>query len=520
MARIISAAEAAALVQDRSTLAVGGFAAYAVPETLLSELGRLFDETASPKGLTVTCGICPGDYSRDPVGLNRIAKKGLLDTVIAAHFGNPPLIGDLIAENLVAGYALPLGVMIHLFEAIAGHQSAVLSHVGLGTYADPREEGCKVNAKARGQNRTVVELLRVAGKERLAYLTFPIDICFVRASLADTDGNLSVENEAVGDVTFGIAAATHNSGGIVIAEVEKIVPSGTLNPRNVVAHGSLVDYLVPAAPNLYRQGYAAVYRPELCGRKRTEPDTLPPLPMSNRKLIARRAAIDLAPGGLINLGIGIPSGIGSVANEEGIHATLSLESGPQGGVPLDGLGFGANVNAEAIYSLSDTFHLYDGGVLSMSFLGAAEVDKTGNVNVSRFGSSCTGPGGFINISQNTPKVRFVCTFTTGGLKEEIRDGRLVILQEGRQKKFVKAVQQITFSGRYARSTHQDVQFITERAVFRLTEEGLLLTEIAPGVELERDILAQMEFSPQIAENLSLMDPRIFRDAPMGLAAQQ
>ena len=469
MARIISAAEAAALVQDRSTLAVGGFAAYAVPETLLSELGRLFDETASPKGLTVTCGICPGDYSRDPVGLNRIAKKGLLDTVIAAHFGNPPLIGDLIAENLVAGYALPLGVMIHLFEAIAGHQSAVLSHVGLGTYADPREEGCKVNAKAREQNRTVVELLRVAGKERLAYLTFPIDICFVRASLADTDGNLSVENEAVGDVTFGIAAATHNSGGIVIAEVEKIVPSGTLNPRNVVA---------------------------------------------------RRAAIDLAPGGLINLGIGIPSGIGSVANEEGIHATLSLESGPQGGVPLDGLGFGANVNAEAIYSLSDTFHLYDGGVLSMSFLGAAEVDKTGNVNVSRFGSSCTGPGGFINISQNTPKVRFVCTFTTGGLKEEIRDGRLVILQEGRQKKFVKAVQQITFSGRYARSTHQDVQFITERAVFRLTEEGLLLTEIAPGVELERDILAQMEFSPQIAENLSLMDPRIFRDAPMGLAAQQ
>ena len=324
----------------------------------------------------------------------------------------------------------------------------------------------------------------------------------------------------MGDVTFGIAAATHNSGGIVIAEVEKIVPSGTLNPRNVVAHGSLVDYLVPAAPNLYRQGYAAVYRPELCGRKRIEPDTLPPLPMSNRKLIARRAAIDLAPGGLINLGIGIPSGIGSVANEEGIHATLSLESGPQGGVPLDGLGFGANVNAEAIYSLSDTFHLYDGGVLSMSFLGAAEVDETGNVNVSRFGSSCTGPGGFINISQNTPKVRVVCTFTTGGLKEEIRDGRLVILQEGRQKKFVNAVQQITFSGKYARSTHQDVLFITERAVFRLTEEGLLLTEIAPGMELERDILAQMEFTPQIAENLSLMDPRIFRDAPMGLAAQQ
>ena len=516
MARIITAAEAATLVKDHSTLAVGGFAAYAVPETLLYELGRRFDDTTSPEGLTVTCGICPGDYSRDPVGLNRIAKKGLLDTVIAAHFGNPPLIGDMVAENLIAGYALPLGVMVHLFEAIAGHKSAVLTHIGLGTFADPREEGCKINERARKQRRAVVELLQVAGEEQLAYLTFPIDICFVRASLADTDGNLSVEHEAVGDVTFGIAAATHNCGGIVIAEVEKIVEAGTLNPRNVIAHASLVDFVVQADPKLYRQGYAAVYRPELCGLKHIEPHTLPPLAMSNRKLIARRAAMELTPGGLINLGIGIPSGIGSVANEEGVAATLSLESGPQGGVPLDGLGFGANVNAEAIYSLSDTFHLYDGGVLSMSFLGAAEIDRAGNVNVSRFGKSCTGPGGFINISQNTPKVCFVCTFTAGGLREEIRDGSLIILQEGHQKKFVRSVQQITFSGKYARNTCQDVLFITERAVFRLTKEGLLLIEIAPGMELERDIFSQMEFRPLVSDNLSLMDPRIFRDALMGL----
>ena len=519
MANIISAAEAAALVKDRSTLAVGGFAAYAVPETLLYELGRRYDESSSPKGLTVACGICPGDYSRDPVGMNRIAKTGLLDTVIAAHFGNPPLIGDMIAENLVAGYALPLGVMVHLFEAIAGHRGAVVSHVGLGTFADPRVEGCKINRRAREQARTAVELLSVAGKEQLAYLTFPIDICFIRASLADTDGNLSAENEAVGDVSFGIAAATRNSGGIVIAEVERIVESGTLNPRNIVAHASLVDYVVQADPELFRQGYAAVYRPELCGLKRVRTDKLPPMPMSNRKLIARRAAMELSPGGLINLGIGIPSGIGPVANEEGIHATLSLESGPQGGVPLDGLGFGANVNAEAIYSLSDTFHLYDGGVLSMSFLGAAEIDASGNVNVSRFGKSCTGPGGFINISQNTPKVRFVSTFTADGLKEEIRDGRLVILQEGRLRKFVRSVQQITFSGEYARNTHQDVLYITERAVFRLTGEGLLLTEIAPGADLEKDILSQMEFRPLIAEELRLMDPRIFRESLMGLTAK-
>lgn len=246
-------------------------------------------------------------------------------------------------------------------------------------------------------------------------------------------------------------------------------------------------------------------------------EKLEPMIMSNRKVIARRCAMELSSDCLINLGIGIPSGIGSVANEEGIHAMLSLESGPQGGVPLEGLGFAASANPDTIYNLADVFHLYDGGILNMAFLGAAEIDCMGNVNVSKFASRCTGPGGFINISQNTPKVYFVGTFTADGLKEEIRDGKLVILQEGRKKKFLTKVEQITFSGAYAREIKQDIMYITERAVFLLTEHGLLLTEIAPGIDLQKDILNQMEFTPLISPKLKRMDRGIFKNEKMGLA---
>lgn len=516
MKKLISSKMAARLIKDKSTVGIGGFGAYGAPETLLQALADEYEENHHPVGLTVTCGVSPGDNTRENVGLNRIAKAGLLDAIIAGHFANPPLIAELVGTNQVAGYALPLGVMIHLYDAIAGKKPAVVTRVGLGTYADPRNEGCRANEKAVEQGREIVERIELDGKDYLAYKTFPIDACFIRATYADEKGNLSMEDSAVGDSAFDLAAATHNSGGIVIAEVKSIVKAGSLDPRRVRLHAPMVDYVVLAEPDLYRQGYASQYRPELCGEIRVPDSGLQPMEMSNRKIIARRSAMELVPNCLINLGIGIPSGIGSVANEEGIAATLSLESGPQGGVPVEGLGFAGSANPDAIYNLSDVFHLYDGGVLSMTFLGAAEIDETGNVNVSKFGSRCTGPGGFINISQNTPKVHFIGTFTAGGLKEEVRDGKLVILEEGKQKKFRKKVQQITFSGDYARSTGQKVMYITERAVFELTEKGLLLTEIAPGIDLQKDILDQMEFMPVIAPDLRQMDARIFTNGPMGL----
>lgn len=509
MKKLISKEYAASLICSNTTLAVGGFGAYGAPETLLQALADHFDTESQPKALTVTCGICPGDNSKNNIGLNRIAKQGLLDTVIAAHFGNPPLIGEMIGRNEIAAYALPLGVMIHLYAAIAGKKPALVTNVGLGTFADPVHEGCKANPRTVAQNRDIVKRISIDDDECLAYKPFPIHACFIRAYASDENGNLSKEDSALGDYDFDIAAATHNSGGIVIAEVRHIVAAGSIHPKKVCIHAPMVDYVVLADDDKYMQGYAAAFRPELCGALQVPVDSLESMPMSNRKVIARRGAMELSDNCVINLGIGIPSGIGAVANESGLKCTLSLESGPQGGVPVEGLGFGASVNPEVIYDLANVFHLYDGGILSRTFLGAAEIDVAGNVNVSKFGTRCTGPGGFVNISQNTPNVCFVGTFTAGGLKEEIRDGKLVILQEGKQKKFVSSVQQITFSGAYANKTKQNVMYITERAVFVLSPEGLVLTEIAPGVDLENDILAQMEFTPILSESIKLMNKAIF-----------
>lgn len=514
MKKLITAAQAVSILEDRMTLAVSGFSAYAAPETLLKELSERYDREKSPKDLTITAVVSPGNGTTDNIGMNRIAKEGLVGTIIASHLAMPPLFAGLINDEKAAGYTIPLGVLIHLFDAIAAGESSVVTKVGLGTFADPDFEGCRSNKKAEQQGRTIVDKVNIAGEDRLSYRTFPIDVCFIRAEYADENGNLSTEDDALGDCCFDIAAATHNSGGIVIAEVKDIVKAGTLHPKKVIVHSPMVNYVVKADPDLYVQGYPAKFRPELCGDTRVPVESIEPMKMSSRKIIARRGAMELKPNCMINLGIGIPSGIGSVANEEGINAMLSVEAGPQGGVPLEGAAFSASVNPDIIYPLSQVFHLYDGGLLDMTFLGAAEIDSEGNVNVTKFNGKTTGPGGFIDISQNTPKVCFVGTFTVGGLKEAVNDGKLEILQEGKYVKFVKHVQQISFSGNYAREHGQKVKYVTERAVFELRKEGMTLTEIAPGVDLERDILAHMDFRPLIAEDLKEMDERIFREERM------
>lgn len=519
MVKFITAKQAASLIPDGATVAFGGFGGgYFAPDELFQAVADRYAEQASPKGLTAVCGISAGDF-RTNVGLNRLSAPGLLDTVIAGHFANPPEIGRMIGENKIAGYAVPLGVLVHLLRAIAGHKPAVLTHVGLGTFADPRVEGCKANQKTVDQHRDIVELIQLDGKDCLAYKTFPIHVAMIRGTYADEDGNISMEEEGAGDYGFEMASAAHASGGIVIVQVKEIVKRGSLHPKNVRLHHPIVDYVVKSTdPMLHMQNYDSVYRPELCGTIRCPTNAVAPLPLDNRKVIARRSAMELRSGCLINLGIGIPSGVGVVANEEGLtDLTLSLESGPQGGVPVEGAAFGGSVNAEAIYNGGDMFDLYDGGLLDMTFLGAAEIDGSGNVNVSRFGTRCTGPGGFVNISQNTKKVYFIGTFTAGGLVEKIGGGKLTIVQEGKNKKFVKAVQQITFSGNYARESGQEVTFITERAVLRLLPEGLTVTEVAPGIDLQKDVLDQMEFTPRVAEDLREMDPRIFSEGVMGIA---
>lgn len=518
MKKIITPREAANLIQDGAILALGGFGSYCGPDALLEALGQRYTETASPRNLTVVAGISTGDNTLDDRGMNRIAMEGLVDTAIVGHFANAPKFSALAANNVIAAYTLPLGVMVHLFRAAAGKKPGVFTRVGLGTFADPRNEGCKGNAKAVQQGRNVVELLNINGEEVLFYPSIPLDICLLRGTYADEDGNVSIEREGLTGTELEIASAVHNNNGIVIVQVEDIVQRGSIHPRKVRIHGSLVDYVVKTPSlDLHMQNYAtSVYQPVLTGELRCVTKEIPPMRMGVRKVVARRSAMELVPDCIINLGIGMPSGVGTVANEEGIAATLSLESGPIGGVPVEGTGFGGSMNPETINSVCDTFDLYDGGFLDMTFLGAAEIDEQGNVNVSKFGTRCPGPGGFINISQNTPKVFFMGGFTAGKNQIEVIDGKLNIIEDGSGIKFIKRVQQITFSADYARNTHQQVTYITERAVFRLVDNGIMLTEIAPGVDLEKDILAHMEFRPLIAGDLKLMDSRIFREEKMGL----
>ncbi|MBU5628047.1 malonate decarboxylase subunit alpha [Oscillibacter sp. MSJ-2] len=520
MSKEITAQEAASLIRDHMTVAVGGFGSYSSPDALLQATADRYEQEGHPKNLTIVTGVSPGDFQKENgAGLSRLKAEGLLSTLIAGHLGNSPEISAIVGENRAAGYLLPLGVVMHLLRAIAGKEPGVLTSVGLGTFADPRHEGCKANDLAKRQDRDIVELISICGQEYLFYPAFPIDCCFIRGTYADTAGNISMRHEALDEAQLQMAAAVHNNGGIVIVQVEDIVETGNLPAREVRIPRAMVDYVVKAESKFHMQYYAnAGYHPEMTGELRCPTDAISSMPLDVRKVIARRGAMELRPNCLINLGIGLPSGVGTIANEEGIadQATLSLESGVFGGVPVPGKGFGGAINPEAICNAPDTFDFYNGGILDMTFLGAAEVDVHGNVNVSKFGTRCTGPGGFINISQNTPRVFFMMNFTSGMSDILVEDGKLKILQDGTGIKFVEQVQQITFSGDHAVKTGQQITYITERAVFQLTKQGLLLTEIAPGIDLERDILRRMNFRPIVSETLRSMDSRIFSSEVMGL----
>ena len=516
MAKIISAKEAASLIQDKMTVGISGFGAFASPDSVLKAIQKRFVENNSPKDLTIVSGVAPGDFVEDGCGLSNIRDDGIIKTIIASHLRMSPAIGRACSENRIAAYSMPLGVYGQLMAAIGGKRPGIITHVGLNTYADPRQDGCKMNDAARDEGRTIVDLLQIDGKDYLFYRAFPIDACILHASLADTDGNISLQNEPVHGDLVELALAVHNNGGIVIVEVNEIVEANSLDPRHVLLHKSIVDYVVKATDH---RNDAINYHPEMVGDIRGLTGEVPPLPFNYKKVIARRAAMELKKDALVNLGIGIPASVANVANEEGLasNLVLSLETGVYGGVPLDGPLFGGAVNPEAIYRSADTFNHYDGGGLDMTVLGCAEIDSTGNVNVSNFAGRCVGPGGFVNISQNSPKICFAFAFTSGKCQIEIRDGKLEIIHDGKPGKFIPKCSHITFSSQYAQDTNQEVLFITERAVFRLKDRKMVLVEIAPGVDLEKDVLDQMGFRPEISPDLKLMDERLFRPEKMMLA---
>jgi len=518
--KVVGAADAVRLIHDGDTVATGGFVGIGFAEGIALALEARFlateaeTGTGSPRALTLVYAAGQGDGKER--GLNHFGHRGLVKRVVGGHWGLVPRLQALAVAGEIEAYNLPQGVITHLFRDIAAGKPGTLSRIGLGTFVDPRHGGGKVNAVTRDD---LVRLMEIDGEEVLFYKAFPIHVGIIRATTADPDGNLTMEREALTLEALAIAMAAHNSGGVVIAQVERLAERGSLNPRQVKVPGVLVDCVVVAErPEHHMQTFVTQYSAAFAGEIRVPSRDFEPQPMGARKLIARRAALELKRNAVVNLGIGMPEGVAEVAAEEQMIdlLTLTAEPGVIGGIPATGLNFGAAVNTQAIIDQPSQFDFYDGGGLDVAVLGLAQADAEGNLNVSRFGTRLAGAGGFINISQNARHVIFSGTFTAGGLEVACQDGSLRIVQEGRHRKFVERIDHVSYSAPFAAQEGRTAVFVTERAVFRSIDGALELIEIAPGIDLEKDVLAHMGFRPRIAGELKRMDKRLFAQGPMNL----
>ncbi len=510
--RVIDAEAAAGLIGDGQVVIVGGSGGMGVAEAVLVALEARFLAKGRPRDLTLlhTTGI--GAVTSQ--GLNRLAHEGLVRRVIGGNYGlQLDFMKTLIGANRIEAYNFPQGVMCQMYRAMAARLPGVISHVGLHTYVDPRQEGGRMN---RATTEELIEVIELDGREVLFYRAPVPDVALIRATSADAEGHVGLEHEAATLDALSMAQAAHNAGGTVICQVERLVPGRALDPRMAQIPGFLIDHYVVQPEQM--QNYAVRFDPSLCGAEQRPLESIPPDSPSPRRLIARRAAFELTPGAVINLGVGVSAAIPNVVAEEGIDDLVipTIEAGVVGGIPGQGLHFGSAVNPRIILDQGYMFDFYDGGGLDIAFVSFAEVDPEGNVNVTRFGDRNDGAGGFINITQNAKRIVFGGTLRGGGLEVAIGGGKIAIEREGGFAKFVTKVGQISYNGALGRERGQEVMFVTERAVLRMRDNGLVVTEIAPGIRLQADVLDQIGFEVAVAPEMREMDRRLFLDGPMGL----
>ena len=494
----MSADQAVAHIGDGQTIVIGGSGAgHSIAEKLLEALGRRFRQTGSPTALTLVHPFGVGNQKDR--GLEHLADPRLIRRDIGGHWSMSPTMARLAAENRIEAYNLPAGIIVQLLGATAAGSPVWISEIGLDTFIDPRQDGGKLNAAAQ---EDLVEVTSRDGREYLCYKAFPVHVAFIRATAADAAGNLNMDEEVSPWDNCLMAQAARASGGITIAQVKRVVGEHELDPRSVRVPGIFVDYVVVDPEQ--GQTYQIRYDPSLCGAARKPPEAFPPFPLSARKVIARRAALELFPGAVLNLGFGMPDGVMKVAREQGLEAevTPTVEHGQIGGIPAEGLDFGASYNSTSFVETRHQFDFYHGRGVDLAFLGFAEVDAEGNVNVSRIESSVIGTGGFIDIAQKARKIVFCGTLAA----------------RGGVAKFVPRVRQITFSARRALLDGHEVLYVTEAAVFRLAAAGVEMIEIAPGLSADRDIFPKMAFRPAVASPLTMMAAELFQPAllPRGL----
>lgn len=518
---IISASDAAKLVKNGDTITIGGFGHCGSPECLLDAVQQRFISTGTPKSLSVVFASGPGD--REHKGINKLAHEGLLERIVGGFWALAPKLGHMVKENKIAAYNWPQGVVSQMYRTIASGRPALITKVGLGTFIDPSQSGGKLNDKS---DTDLIERLDVAGSPMLAYKAMPIHVALLRGSFSDERGNISMEEEANIQDVLAQAQAARNSGGLVIVQVKGVRQGCSVQPDQIRIPGVLVDYVVVASEDQHWQTYGEKFNPAYTGsavrvieHRRHKPVQAPPL--NAKRIIARRALLELHRRShrsarrtplVVNLGIGTPEFIAAEAALCGMthtnQFTLTVESGAIGGTPVGGDSFGASRFPEALMSQADLFDLYDGGGIDLSFLGYGQLDKHGQINVASLGGRINGVGGFINISQAAKSICFCGTFTSGGLRIEAQDGHLAIQQEGRHTKFVDTVDQICFRpAGYSRSDR--AMLITERAVFDIRPDRIELIEIAPGIDIERDVLDRIPFEVIVSAKLQTMPTKVF-----------